>query len=102
MMQPHHGGAGADAETRPRGERMAPASCSTSRRNAQDRPVKAPPYRLVARAANPAYAGNSLTRIVHVGPVRVGGARPVIVAGPCAVESREQTLAIARAVKAAG
>ena len=42
------------------------------------------------------------TRVVQVGPVRFGGARPVVIAGPCAVESREQTLAVARAVKAAG
>ena len=42
------------------------------------------------------------TRIVTVGEVQFGGARPVVIAGPCAVESREQTLAVARAVKAAG
>jgi len=42
------------------------------------------------------------TRVVQVGPVCFGGARPVVIAGPCAVESREQTLAVARAVKAAG
>jgi len=42
------------------------------------------------------------TRVVEVGTVRFGGARPVVIAGPCAVESREQTLAVARAVKAAG
>jgi 3-deoxy-7-phosphoheptulonate synthase len=41
-------------------------------------------------------------RVVQVGPVRFGGTRPVVIAGPCAVESREQTLAVARAVKAAG
>jgi 3-deoxy-7-phosphoheptulonate synthase len=34
--------------------------------------------------------------------VRFGGVRPVVIGGPCAVESREQTLAVARAVKAAG
>lgn len=42
------------------------------------------------------------TRVVQVGPVRFGDARPVVIAGPCAVESLEQTLAVARAVKAAG
>jgi 3-deoxy-7-phosphoheptulonate synthase len=34
--------------------------------------------------------------------VLVGGGAPVIIAGPCAVETRAQTLAVARAVKAAG
>lgn len=47
-------------------------------------------------------ADTSETRVVQVGPVRFGDARPVVIAGPCAVESREQTLAVARAVKAAG
>jgi len=42
------------------------------------------------------------TRVVTVGKVPFGGPRPVIIAGPCAVESREQTLAVARAVKDAG
>jgi 3-deoxy-7-phosphoheptulonate synthase len=40
--------------------------------------------------------------IVRIGAVQVGGPDLVLVAGPCAVESMEQTLAIARAVKAAG
>ena len=40
--------------------------------------------------------------MVQVGPVRFGETRPVVIAGPCAVESREQTLQVARAVKAAG
>jgi 3-deoxy-7-phosphoheptulonate synthase len=40
--------------------------------------------------------------IVNVGGVEVGGDRVVVIAGPCAVESQEQVLDIARAVKAAG
>jgi 3-deoxy-7-phosphoheptulonate synthase len=47
-------------------------------------------------------ADATATRVVEVGPVRFGDFRPVVIAGPCAVESFEQTLAIARAVKAAG
>src|SRR5712691_4926904 len=35
-------------------------------------------------------------------PVVIGGSDPVVIAGPCAVESREQLLATAHAVKAAG
>jgi 3-deoxy-7-phosphoheptulonate synthase len=42
------------------------------------------------------------TRVVSVGVVRFGEARPVVIAGPCSVESYEQTLEVARAVKAAG
>ncbi|HXV77974.1 MAG TPA: 3-deoxy-7-phosphoheptulonate synthase, partial [Candidatus Polarisedimenticolaceae bacterium] len=37
-----------------------------------------------------------------VGGVEFGGVEPVVVAGPCAVESYDQTLAVARAVRAAG
>jgi 3-deoxy-7-phosphoheptulonate synthase len=40
--------------------------------------------------------------IVRVGSVAVGGASLVVAAGPCAVESLEQTLTVARAVKRAG
>ncbi len=61
-----------------------------------------PPYRIVRRDAHPEWAGNRACRIVHVGGVPVGGARAAVIAGPCAVESYEQTLAIARACRAAG
>ena len=56
---------------------------------------------LVSRKTNGRY-GESLTRVVEVGDVRFGAERPVVIAGPCAVESREQTLEIARAVKHSG
>ncbi len=59
------------------------------------------PYRLVQRGerhAPPAARPHQ----VQVGPVAFGGPRPLIIAGPCAVESREQTLSIARAVADAG
>ncbi|MGE5717113.1 MAG: 3-deoxy-7-phosphoheptulonate synthase [Acidobacteriota bacterium] len=56
----------------------------------------------VSRASQPEYAQPFRTRPVNVGPVTVGSGELVVIAGPCTVESREQTLAIARAVKAAG
>jgi 3-deoxy-7-phosphoheptulonate synthase len=40
--------------------------------------------------------------VVRVGNVAIGGGAPVIIAGPCSVESREQMLASAEGVKAAG
>ncbi|MGE5598329.1 MAG: 3-deoxy-7-phosphoheptulonate synthase [Bacteroidota bacterium] len=40
--------------------------------------------------------------VVKVGPAIVGGRRITVIAGPCAVESRDQLIATARAVKAAG
>ena len=40
--------------------------------------------------------------IVRIGTVEIGTGQPVIMAGPCSVESYEQTLATAEAVKSAG
>lgn len=54
------------------------------------------PYKLCSRETQAA------DTVVQVGSVRVGGGTPVVIAGPCSVETREQTLAAARAVRAAG
>src|SRR5436190_8084529 len=53
-------------------------------------------YKLVSREAKPD------DTVVSVGGVDVGGNGIVVVGGPCAVESRDQTRAIAEAVKRAG
>jgi 3-deoxy-7-phosphoheptulonate synthase len=55
------------------------------------------PYKLVSRDFRPQ------DTVVSIGGVPVGwGEEPVVIAGPCAVESRGQVLAAAQAVKAAG
>jgi len=56
------------------------------------------PYKLVGREIKPDDS------VVRVGPekARLGGGAFSVIAGPCAIESREQALAAARAVKAAG
>lgn len=55
------------------------------------------PYKLVSRDFHPA------DTIVTVGSVRIGaGECPVVVGGPCAVESEEQIIKTARWVKACG
>jgi 3-deoxy-7-phosphoheptulonate synthase len=55
------------------------------------------PYKLVSRDFHPE------DTIVDVAGVKIGeGQRPVVVAGPCAVESEEQILTTARFVKQAG
>ncbi|HXH48793.1 MAG TPA: 3-deoxy-7-phosphoheptulonate synthase [Terriglobia bacterium] len=56
---------------------------------------------LLCRAAHPEY-GETGTRVVEVGGVRFGNGRPVVIGGPCAVETHEQTLNVARAVRRAG
>jgi 3-deoxy-7-phosphoheptulonate synthase len=40
--------------------------------------------------------------VVAVGPLSIGGGAPVLAAGPCAVESREQLMAVAEAAARAG
>jgi len=60
-----------------------------------------PPLR-VTRSSHPDYAAPPCTRTVTVAGVAVGDGSPVVIAGPCTVESRAQTLSIARACRAAG
>jgi 3-deoxy-7-phosphoheptulonate synthase len=54
------------------------------------------PYKLVSREVKPD------DTIVHIAGVPVGGRDLAFCAGPCSVESRDQILASARAVKSAG
>jgi 3-deoxy-7-phosphoheptulonate synthase len=58
--------------------------------------VFTPPLELFSRS------NGSERTVVKIGPVAIGGGQPVVIAGPCSVESFEQALATARAVKAAG
>jgi 3-deoxy-7-phosphoheptulonate synthase len=54
------------------------------------------PYKLSSREFHP------LDTTVKVGGITIGGKEIVVMAGPCAVESEQQLLETARAVKAAG
>ena len=55
------------------------------------------PFKLASREVRPA------DTVVEVGGVEIGGGRPLaVVAGPCSVEGREQTVATALAVRDAG
>jgi 3-deoxy-7-phosphoheptulonate synthase len=60
------------------------------------------PYKLISRDYSEPFIEKEKSRIVKVGDVRIGGDEPVIMAGPCAVESKEQFFRIAKEVKAAG
>lgn len=54
------------------------------------------PYKLVSREFH------EDDTVVRVGPAEFGGSAVTVIAGPCTVESREQLLDVAHAVKAAG
>jgi len=59
-------------------------------------------YKLVSRAFKATQSTIVAGDALGGQPVVIGGAHPVIIAGPCAVESREQLLTTVRAAKAAG
>src|SRR6201981_146463 len=54
------------------------------------------PYKLITLDLRPEKT------IVRVGDATIGGSELAVIAGPCAIESREQALAIAEAVKQSG
>jgi 3-deoxy-7-phosphoheptulonate synthase len=54
------------------------------------------PYKLVSRETHPE------STVLSIGNVKIGAGEPVIMAGPCAVESEEQALTIAIFVKKHG
>ena len=56
----------------------------------------AQPYKLVSRQTKPTRS------VVNVRHVAIGGPEVVVIAGPCSVESREQIVSTAKAIKSAG
>lgn len=54
------------------------------------------PYKLVSRETHPQ------PTIITIGNVMIGGEKPVVMAGPCAIEGEEQALTIANLVKQSG
>jgi 3-deoxy-7-phosphoheptulonate synthase len=56
----------------------------------------AQPFKLVSRQTRP------VSSVVDVGGIKIGGEEVVVIAGPCSVESRDQLLETAQAVKKAG
>src|SRR5713226_1133226 len=60
------------------------------------------PYKLVSRAFKAQDSTIVVGDALGAHPVVIGDSSPTIIAGPCAVENREQLLKTARAVQAAG
>jgi len=59
-------------------------------------------YKIVSRKFNPDYNDVSTTKIIDVQGVKIGGSKPVIIAGPCTIFNYDQLLETAKAVKEAG
>ncbi len=59
-------------------------------------------YPLVARNSRKEYQGNLKTLTFDIGRVKIGTEKPLIIAGPCTVHEREQTLENAQGIKEAG
>jgi len=59
------------------------------------------PYKLISREYSKLFEGFEHV-VIKVGTTEIGGKEPVFIAGPCAVESKEQLFKIAEGVKKAG
>ena len=59
-------------------------------------------YKLINREYTKFFEEGDGNMIIRVGKVEVGGDVPIFIAGPCAVESKEQLFEIAEGVKKAG
>lgn len=54
------------------------------------------PFKLASREVNP------YDTVVTVGPVQIGGGQVIVMGGPCSVDTEENVITTAKAVKAAG
>jgi len=60
------------------------------------------PYKLISREYAKLIEGANEHSVIKVGNVEIGKAAPIFIAGPCAIESKEQLFRIAEGVKRAG
>ena len=60
------------------------------------------PYKLISREYNKYFEEAGEGMVIAVGNIKIGGDEPVFIAGPCAVETKEQLFKIAEGVKKAG
>jgi len=60
------------------------------------------PYKLVNREYTKFFGEEERSMTIRVGNIEIGDDDPVFIAGPCAIESREQLFQIAEGVKKAG
>ena len=59
------------------------------------------PYKLISKEYSKLFNGQADYRVIRVGNVSIGTDEPVFIAGPCAVESKQQLFKIAEGIKRA-
>ena len=59
------------------------------------------PYKLISREYSKSFEGLE-HMVIKLDTTEIGGEEPVFIAGPCAVESKEQLMKIAEGIKRAG
>jgi len=60
------------------------------------------PYKLLSKEYSKFFERTTERMVVKVGSIEIGGDKPIFIAGPCAVESKEQLFKIAEGIKKAG
>jgi 3-deoxy-7-phosphoheptulonate synthase len=60
------------------------------------------PYKLISREYSKLFEETDKSMVIKVGSIGIGGDKPVFIAGPCAVESKEHLFKIAEGIKKAG
>ena len=60
------------------------------------------PYKLISREYGKLSEGLGKHKVIRVGNIDIGGDEPIFIAGPCAVEGKEQLFRIAEGAKRAG
>ena len=60
------------------------------------------PYKLLSKEYSKFFERTTERMVVKAGSIEIGGDKPIFIAGPCAVESKEQLFKIAEEIKKAG
>jgi len=60
------------------------------------------PYKLLSKEYSKFFERTTERMVVKAGSIEIGGDKPIFIAGPCAVESKEQLFKIAEGIKKAG
>ena len=83
-------------------ERKAPFSHFAVLPGVKEAMMVETPYKLISREYSKLFDEESESRIIKVGDINIGGDELVFIAGPCAVESKQQMFKITEGIKKAG